>query len=83
MSDLKWCSDVSLAFFALQWAQQRESKVVSCPGQWECSLKSVSKQISAVANSLSLHILLSVTKSEGSDWVRWGEVSGSDRVGPF
>lgn len=59
------------------------NKFVSCPDQWEHSLKSVSKQISAAADSLSLHILLSVRKREGTGWVRWGELSESDRVGPL
>lgn len=52
-----------------------------CPDQWERSLKSVSKQISAAADSLSLHILLSVKKREGSGRARRGELSGSDRAG--
>lgn len=60
-----------------------ENKFVSCPGQWEQSLKSVSKQISAAADSLSLHILLSVRKREGSGQLRWGELSESDRAGPL
>lgn len=49
----------------------------------EQSRKSVSKQIAAVADSLSLHILLSVKKREGSGRVRWGELSESDRAGPL
>lgn len=57
------------------------NKFVSCPDQWEQSLKSVSKQISAAADSLSLHILLSGRKREGSGRVRWGELSESDRAG--
>ncbi|TNN86517.1 hypothetical protein EYF80_003287 [Liparis tanakae] len=47
-----------------------ENKFVSCPDQSERSPESVSKQISAAADSLSLHILLSVKEREGSGRVR-------------
>lgn len=77
---------ISPAFFVLQYSiskDTRGNKFVLCPDQWEQSLKSVSKQISAAADSLSLHIFLSVKKREGSGRVRWGELSESDRVGPL
>lgn len=47
-------------------------KFVVSPDQWRRCLKSASKQISAAADSLSLHILLSVRRREGSSRVRWG-----------
>lgn len=48
-----------------------QNKFVVSLDQWRRCLKSVSKQISATADSLSLHILLSVRKREGSCRVRW------------
>jgi len=50
--------------------ETHSNKFVLCLDQWEQSLKSVSKQISAATDSLSLHILLSVKRREGS--TGWG-----------
>lgn len=88
MLQTHWChvispeSEYSLHYSSIS-KETLGNKLVSCPDQWEHSPKSVSKQISAAADSLSLHILLSVRKREGSAWVRWGELSGSDRAGPL
>lgn len=55
------------------------NKFALCLGQWRQLLKSMSDQISAVADSLSLHIFMSVKKREArGSWVggRWVEVTG-------
>lgn len=81
-SDAVWLVQRSLRYGGIS-KETLGNKFVSCPDQWERSLKSVSKQISAAADSLSLHILLSVKKREGPGRVRWGELSESDRAGPL
>lgn len=50
--------------------RKAQNKFVVSPDQWRRCLKSVSKQIFAMADSLSLHILLSVRNREGSCRVR-------------